>query len=38
MGEGKKFHLVNWDLVCSPIQLFGGLGARKLVIAQIVWS
>ena len=29
MGEGKKFHLVNWNQVCQPINL-GGLGIRNL--------
>jgi hypothetical protein len=31
MGEGKKFHLVNWAQVCQPIHL-GGLGIRYLQI------
>uniref|UniRef100_A0A2N9EVX7 Reverse transcriptase zinc-binding domain-containing protein n=1 Tax=Fagus sylvatica TaxID=28930 RepID=A0A2N9EVX7_FAGSY len=31
MGEGKKFHLVNWAQVCQPIHL-GGLGIRNLRI------
>jgi hypothetical protein len=31
MGEGKKFHLVNWSQVCQPIHL-GGLGIRNLRI------
>jgi hypothetical protein len=25
MGEGKKFHLVNWSQICQPLSL-GGLG------------
>ena len=25
IGEGKKFHLVNWHQVCQPLK-FGGLG------------
>uniref|UniRef100_A0A2N9EFE5 Reverse transcriptase domain-containing protein n=1 Tax=Fagus sylvatica TaxID=28930 RepID=A0A2N9EFE5_FAGSY len=31
MGEGKKFHLVNWAQVCQPVHL-GGLGIRNLRI------
>ncbi len=27
-GDGVNHHLLNWDIVCSPI---GGLGAKKLV-------
>ena len=29
MGEGKKFHLVNWNQVCQPLSS-GGLGFRNL--------
>ena len=29
MGEGKKFHLVNWSQVCQPFKM-GGLGLRNL--------
>uniref|UniRef100_A0A2N9J5R7 Reverse transcriptase domain-containing protein n=1 Tax=Fagus sylvatica TaxID=28930 RepID=A0A2N9J5R7_FAGSY len=29
LGEGKKFHLVNWSQVCQPIHS-GGLGIRNL--------
>ena len=29
MGEGKKFHLMNWSLVCQPLNL-GGLGICNL--------
>ena len=29
MGEEKRFHLVNWDLICMPIQ-HGGLAIRNL--------
>jgi exonuclease III len=29
MGEGKKFHLVNWSQVCQPLKM-GGLGVRNL--------
>ena len=29
MGEGKKFHLMNWNQVCQPLQS-GGLGIRNL--------
>jgi hypothetical protein len=29
MGEGKKFHLVNWSQVCQPLKM-GGLGLRNL--------
>ena len=31
MGEGKKFHLVNWSQVCQPLKM-GGLGVRNLRI------
>jgi hypothetical protein len=31
MGEGNKFHLVNWAQVCQPFHL-GGLGIRNLRI------
>jgi hypothetical protein len=31
MGDEHKFHLVNWQQVCSPIQ-YGGLGIRKLSV------
>ena len=31
MGEKHKFHLVNWNQVCSPIK-YGGLGIRKLSV------
>jgi hypothetical protein len=30
-GEGVNHHLVNWDIVCSPIK-YGGLGVKKLVV------
>jgi hypothetical protein len=30
-GDGVNHHLVNWDIVCSPIY-YGGLGVRKLVV------
>jgi hypothetical protein len=29
MGEGKKFHLMNWSQVCQPLHL-GGLGIRNV--------
>ena len=29
LGEGRKHHLVSWDIVCSPI-VNGGLGIRLL--------
>uniref|UniRef100_A0A2N9I786 Reverse transcriptase domain-containing protein n=1 Tax=Fagus sylvatica TaxID=28930 RepID=A0A2N9I786_FAGSY len=29
LGEGKKFHLVNWSQVCQPLHS-GGLGIRNL--------
>ena len=29
MGEGKKFHLVNWSQVCQPLKM-GGLGVQNL--------
>jgi hypothetical protein len=29
MGEGKKFHLVNWSQICQPLKL-GGLGFKNL--------
>ena len=29
MGEGKKFHLMNWSQVCQPLQS-SGLGIRNL--------
>uniref|UniRef100_A0A2N9EX59 Reverse transcriptase domain-containing protein n=1 Tax=Fagus sylvatica TaxID=28930 RepID=A0A2N9EX59_FAGSY len=29
MGEGKKFHLVNWSQVYQPLKM-GGLGVRNL--------
>ena len=29
MGEDRKFHLVNWNQVCQPVNL-GGLGIRNL--------
>jgi hypothetical protein len=29
MGEGKKFHLVNWSQVCQPLKM-GGLGVWNL--------
>jgi hypothetical protein len=31
MGEGKKFHLVNWSHVCQPLKM-GGLGVQNLRI------
>jgi hypothetical protein len=31
MGEEFKFHLVNWNQVCTPI-CYGGLGIRNLVL------
>jgi hypothetical protein len=31
MGDEHKFHLVNWQQVCSPLQN-GGLGIRNLSI------
>ena len=31
MGDEHKFHLVNWQQVCLPIQ-YGGLGIRKLSV------
>uniref|UniRef100_A0A2N9GDX6 Reverse transcriptase domain-containing protein n=1 Tax=Fagus sylvatica TaxID=28930 RepID=A0A2N9GDX6_FAGSY len=31
MGEGKKFHLVNWSQVCQPLKM-GGLGVRNLLL------
>ena len=30
-GDGVNHHLVNWDIVCSPIN-YGGLGVKKLVV------
>ena len=32
-SQGDRFnhHLVNWDIVCSPIN-YGGLGVRKLAV------
>ena len=30
-GEGGTHHLVNWDVVCSPIN-YGGLGVRKIAV------
>ena len=30
-GDGVNHHLVNWDIVCFPIN-YGGLGVRKLVV------
>uniref|UniRef100_A0A2N9F369 Uncharacterized protein n=1 Tax=Fagus sylvatica TaxID=28930 RepID=A0A2N9F369_FAGSY len=30
-GDGVNHHLVNWDIVCSPIN-YGGLGVRKLAV------
>jgi hypothetical protein len=30
-GDGVNHHLVNWDIVCSPIR-YGGLGIRKIVV------
>uniref|UniRef100_A0A2N9EU99 ubiquitinyl hydrolase 1 n=1 Tax=Fagus sylvatica TaxID=28930 RepID=A0A2N9EU99_FAGSY len=29
--DGVNHHLVNWDIVCSPIR-YGGLGIRKIVV------
>ena len=29
MGEGKKFHLMNWSQVCQPLHL-GGLGIHNV--------
>ena len=29
IGEGKKFHLINWHQVCQPLK-FGGLGLRNI--------
>ncbi len=29
VGEGVKFHLVNWSQICQPFS-FGGLGVRNL--------
>jgi hypothetical protein len=31
MGEGKKFHLVNWSQICQPLKS-GGLGFRNLIL------
>jgi hypothetical protein len=31
MGEERKFHLVKWSVVCSPVRV-GGLGLRSLVL------
>ena len=31
MGEGKKFHLVNWSHECQPLKM-GGLGVQNLRI------
>jgi hypothetical protein len=31
LGEGKKFHLVNWIQICQPLNL-GCLGIRNLRI------
>ena len=33
LKEEFKYHLVNWDKVCSPISE-GGLGIRKLIILE----
>ena len=30
-GEEFKFHLVNWKMICAPIQQ-GGLGIRDVVL------
>jgi hypothetical protein len=30
MGDETKFHLVNWNRVCSPIKA-GGLGVRNII-------
>uniref|UniRef100_A0A2N9HCD7 Reverse transcriptase zinc-binding domain-containing protein n=1 Tax=Fagus sylvatica TaxID=28930 RepID=A0A2N9HCD7_FAGSY len=30
-GEGGTHHLVNWDVVCSPVN-YGGLGVRKIAV------
>jgi hypothetical protein len=31
MGDARKYHLVSWDKVCSPIT-YGGLGVKNLVL------
>jgi hypothetical protein len=30
LGDETKFHLVNWNRVCSPIKV-GGLGVRNII-------
>jgi hypothetical protein len=30
-GDGGTHHLVNWDVVCSPVN-YGGLGVRKIAL------
>jgi hypothetical protein len=30
-GEEKKFHLVNWNVICNPISL-GGFRIKKFVV------
>uniref|UniRef100_A0A2N9IF07 Reverse transcriptase zinc-binding domain-containing protein n=1 Tax=Fagus sylvatica TaxID=28930 RepID=A0A2N9IF07_FAGSY len=31
IGDGKRFHLINWHQVCQPLK-FGGLGFRNIRI------
>lgn len=35
--EKKKYHLVNWNQVCKPIDC-AGLGIRPISVVNICWE
>ena len=34
VGDGKRDHLVSWDIVCNP-KVKGGLGFRKISLRNL---